>query len=394
MKCPHCESTQIRKNGHQKGKQRYLCKNCRKQFVDHTSIQILANLELEDHQEIPSTPTPEIQVITKLPVATSEIQNWLSAQGICLLLLDVENLKLDVKTEQFLATLCVYPLQVKIAFANWRNSAIGQQDVDFHKRGYQLIHVPGGKDSADAKMIVRGMAICCEYPQIKEVFICSSDTLLMHLCNELQIQGLTVYHVRRHGTVLIVENRNTGETQHYSILIGSEIPELDDLAEQLKNLVTLEQNSLNDRLCNLNNLSILFQERLNLAVNANRPNISSINEEKPDGNLSTSELELTNPSPVSETTMLIPGVEAKPINSVEDLERVIMQMIKAMTSNTDVDYVAVDKIKNLFQSLYNEPADTIIKKFKPNSSLIKFLRSQTSLFKLTLLNTEHQVAIK
>lgn len=34
MKCPQCESTQISKNGHRHGKQNYICRNCRKQFVE------------------------------------------------------------------------------------------------------------------------------------------------------------------------------------------------------------------------------------------------------------------------------------------------------------------------------------------------------------------------
>lgn len=33
MICPHCQSSQLSKNGHRRGKQCYLCKNCRKQFV-------------------------------------------------------------------------------------------------------------------------------------------------------------------------------------------------------------------------------------------------------------------------------------------------------------------------------------------------------------------------
>jgi predicted RNA-binding Zn-ribbon protein involved in translation (DUF1610 family) len=33
IQCPTCESTEIRKNGHRKDKQRYVCKDCGKQFV-------------------------------------------------------------------------------------------------------------------------------------------------------------------------------------------------------------------------------------------------------------------------------------------------------------------------------------------------------------------------
>jgi AcrR family transcriptional regulator len=33
MKCPHCRSVQLSRNGYRRGKQCYLCKDCRKQFV-------------------------------------------------------------------------------------------------------------------------------------------------------------------------------------------------------------------------------------------------------------------------------------------------------------------------------------------------------------------------
>jgi transposase-like protein len=34
MECPECKSTHIHKNGHKKGKQNYLCVDCRRQFID------------------------------------------------------------------------------------------------------------------------------------------------------------------------------------------------------------------------------------------------------------------------------------------------------------------------------------------------------------------------
>jgi transposase-like protein len=34
MECPECRSTHIHKNGHKKGKQNYLCVDCRRQFID------------------------------------------------------------------------------------------------------------------------------------------------------------------------------------------------------------------------------------------------------------------------------------------------------------------------------------------------------------------------
>lgn len=39
MICPHCYSKQVSKNGQRRGKQCYLCKDCRKQFVNPNDVQ-------------------------------------------------------------------------------------------------------------------------------------------------------------------------------------------------------------------------------------------------------------------------------------------------------------------------------------------------------------------
>jgi transposase-like protein len=38
MNCPKCDSNNVRKNGHRRGKQNYQCKNCGRQFLDHYSV--------------------------------------------------------------------------------------------------------------------------------------------------------------------------------------------------------------------------------------------------------------------------------------------------------------------------------------------------------------------
>ena len=37
MICPECQSSNLKKNGHKRGKQNYFCKNCRLQFIDSYS---------------------------------------------------------------------------------------------------------------------------------------------------------------------------------------------------------------------------------------------------------------------------------------------------------------------------------------------------------------------
>ena len=41
MMCPHCQSKQLQKNGHRRGKQCYRCKECSKQFVNPTCLPTL-----------------------------------------------------------------------------------------------------------------------------------------------------------------------------------------------------------------------------------------------------------------------------------------------------------------------------------------------------------------
>jgi transposase-like protein len=43
MKCPKCESTQISKNGHHRGKQNYICKQCGRQFVESYELRGYSN---------------------------------------------------------------------------------------------------------------------------------------------------------------------------------------------------------------------------------------------------------------------------------------------------------------------------------------------------------------
>ena len=42
MKCPHCQSEQLSKNGYRRGKQCYRCKECGKQFVDNSQRSTIA----------------------------------------------------------------------------------------------------------------------------------------------------------------------------------------------------------------------------------------------------------------------------------------------------------------------------------------------------------------
>jgi hypothetical protein len=184
--------------------------------------------------------------------------------GIAILLLDVENLQLNPETEKFLAEVCTYPIQIKVAFANWRN--MGKQDAEYHQRGYELIHVPAGKDSADVKMATVGSSIFVHYPTAKEVFVCSSDNVLTHLCTTLQTHGLTVYLVRKQGETIMVSNSKTGDAFTHAFKPSLETSALSQLIAQLKQLIRLEQARTDCQWVKLSRISNLFQTHYKLAI--------------------------------------------------------------------------------------------------------------------------------
>jgi hypothetical protein len=151
----------------------------------------------------------KVTILRIVPASPSQVDPIPSPKAaIAILLLDLENIRLDANEEKFLQTCCQHPLQIKIAFANWR-SINKTLDAELNDRGYQMIHVPTGKNSADMKMTALGASLFVAYPGVKEVFVCSSDSDLAHLCNTLRLHGLTAYAVRRGSSSLQVINTTT-----------------------------------------------------------------------------------------------------------------------------------------------------------------------------------------
>jgi L-rhamnose mutarotase len=184
--------------------------------------------------------------------------------GMAILLLDAENLQLHINTEKFLGTICNFPIQVKIAFANWSNR--GKLDVELHERGYDLIHVPAGRDNADGKMIAFGASIHELYPNAKEVFVCSSDKVMTNLCNNLQQHGLTVYQVSQHGENINIFNNSTGENTIHSVKPLPELPSVEQFILQIKNLIKEEQKQTSIYWIKLSQLSKLYKNKYKLNI--------------------------------------------------------------------------------------------------------------------------------
>ncbi|MEP6524739.1 NYN domain-containing protein [Microcoleus vaginatus DQ-U2] len=381
MKCPRCESDQVRKNGRPNGHQRYLCKACRQHFFERLSPQSFSRK---------CTETRLSEAIPKeiAPATTTE------SGGIAILLLDAENLKLKVNTEQFLADLCDYPLQVKIAFANWKNPSIGKLDAELYDRGYELIHVPGGANSADGKMIAFGAAMLYRYRDVKQVFVCSSDGLLNHLCNQLQNQGVTVFRVRRQNAVLSVENPLTGDTHHYSCERELEIPSFEELANQVAELLKAEHKSIEERIARFSSVAELFQERRTVAFTSTTSPAAALSQSVQNEVTPVSEASLASVAVNQNLQEIIPDLNSNPIESLDVLKYILVEIIETAKVELKEDSIPVAIIKKKFFAKYQFHADLIVKQLLGNnSSLIKLFQSESADFKIKLIGSEHQVAI-
>jgi hypothetical protein len=424
MKCPRCESTLYRKNGRRNDKQNYLCKNCGKQFLEPTfpsplESDLLANSN--EHTKVSIPETRELSLLENLSeekvtdkslnsfsltlpeelLQTILSTDWLESAtfskllqkfqqqveikhqletGISLLLLDAENLKLDISSELFLASVCKYSLQVKMAFANWRNPSIGKQDIELYNRGYQLVHVPGGKDSADAKMIALGACVLRSYPTVKEILVCSGDGILIHLCNELQNQGLIVHWVRRQGQTLHIENRNTGKLTHYSLAMATEVPSFEKVVDTIQDLIKTEQESINARLNGLAAIANLFQERCDININHHKKQ-SHIEEQILilDDSLADCDHE--------EQQEDIPNISNR-----ETLDKLLLKIIQDIKIKYPTIKLSVSKLGTELQKITGQSPNSIVKKLKLGSSFTKYLESSPT-FTLKASGKEYEVGI-
>lgn len=319
--------------------------------------------------------------------------------GIAILLLDVENLQLTIETEKFLEGICHYPIQIKVAFANWRS--MGKKDAEFHQRGYQLIHVPPGKDSADLKMATVGASIFVHYPTAKEIFVCSSDRALTHLSNTLQAHGLTVFQVRKQIDKIIVLNSKTGQVETHSLVTIPEITPLEQLVIQLKELIKKEQQRASTQWIKLSTISSLFRDTYGLVLNQvvahhflgtktrdiflKYPTDFVIH--KPSATSQTYvtlfEVKLSPPPPILSQENLN-NHQAAPasltdINSLEDLERALVKIVGDLTNNSPENSVFLSNVGSEFHRQYGKQITQIIKDFNLGRKFTKFLQSCASL---------------
>ncbi|NET60681.1 MAG: NYN domain-containing protein [Symploca sp. SIO2E6] len=338
-----------------------------------------------------------------LPILPEEVQEidpaFKKDEGIAILLLDAENLQLDPDTENFLVGVCRYPLQIKIAFANWRT--MGKQDAELHRRGYELIHVPAGKDSADVKMATVGSSIFVHYPTAREVFVCSSDKVLTHLCNTLQTHGLTVYSVCKQGPKIRVLNRQNSHSQTHSLLPQVEIPSLDKFISQLQEIITAEQNNHHHNWVRLSKLSQLYKNKYNIAITqvvaghllGKRARdlflkypAQFVIHQPPE----QSEIYITvfpqlpsaeaaaNPS-TQPTAITTQDTASFTINSRADLEQSIVKIVKSLTAQSPESYIDLSRIATEFNMRYDQNIKETITRLQLKVKFVKLLHSCSAL---------------
>ncbi|MBD2123282.1 NYN domain-containing protein [Trichocoleus sp. FACHB-262] len=336
-----------------------------------------------------------------------------TSPAIAILLLDAENLQIDVKTEQFLAQNCAYPIQIKIAFANWRN--MGKQDVELHKRGYELIHVPAGKDSADVKMATVGSSIFVHYPTAKEVLVCSSDRVMTHLCTTLKTHGLTVYLVHKQEKLIQVWNPRTGKTEIFNPEKSVEIHSLNDCIGHLKRIMQDEQQNTGNQWVELVKVSKKFQQENGFTISQvtskhlpgkkarelfsshpehfvihQLPNQTGLyvalfqSEELGRGkqeSLNSREVETTH----QQTTFKV--------SSSSDLEKALLNLFHEMAAQSKQPSIPLTLLGDGFRKQHGQAVNTVLKeKLKLTGNLTKFLQNSDA-FKLELSDKGWQVAI-
>ncbi|RCJ22224.1 hypothetical protein A6770_30000 [Nostoc minutum NIES-26] len=317
--------------------------------------------------------------------------------GIAVLLLDAENLQLNTDTEKFLKEVCNYPIQVKIAFANW--CSMGKRDIELHGRGYDLIHVPTGRDNADGKMIAFGSSVHERYANAKEVLVCSSDKVMTNLCNHLQQNGLIVYQVSKQGEGLIVLNSSIAKIVKQFPNPAPEIPTVEQFIQQIKKLIKAEQKRTQSCWIKLATISQAFKNKYNFTITQvvskhlpgkkardifiNYPaefvihqvdeasewyiTLFEINQEKVVNGKNDGLASSTKASPVLSS-----------ITSKADLEQALKNIINELTKQSPGSYINIGNLGSSFKQQYGKPITEQIKSLHLSGNFIKLLQSCSS----------------
>jgi len=192
-----------------------------------------------------------------------------------------------------------------------------------------------------------------------------------------------------------VENRNTGQLSYYSLAMQTSIPSFEGLIQKIEALIKAEQQSITERLSKLAIVSTLFQERYNLTINANRSNNSTgvvqqseiirIKENSTQSQTVKKPVEFNNSAATTLTVV-------DSINSREELEKALIEIIQALKVNSPKVKLSVAKLGTELRKASGQTPNSIVKKLKLGSNFTKFLQSCPT-FQLKKIDKEYEVAI-
>jgi predicted RNase H-related nuclease YkuK (DUF458 family) len=331
--------------------------------------------------------------ITNIKPSEAEQNASVSKSDIAVLLLDAENLQINAETEKFLATVCNYPIQIKIAFANW--CSMGKLDIELHGRGYDLIHVPAGKDNADGKMITFGSSVHERYPTVREVLVCSSDKVMINLCNHLQQHGLMVYQVSKQGEDITVLNSYTGKIVKQVTNSAPEIPTVTQFIEQIKELIKTEQKRTHSCWIQLATISQNYKNKYKLTIShiaakhfpgkkareifVNYPAEFVLHQIDQAAAVYITIFDINSEKSVNSKNDPVQNDKAQLLSNIgskADLEQVLKNIISELTIHSPGSYINIGPLGSQFKKQYGKPITEQIKSLQLNGNFIKFVQSR------------------
>ncbi|MGB3754957.1 MAG: NYN domain-containing protein [Rivularia sp. (in: cyanobacteria)] len=347
----------------------------------------------EKQQDINSADKNPNEPHKALSVSRASLKEIALPKAIAALLLDAENIQITPETEQFLTENGFNSIQIKIAFANWQG--MGKKDVEFHNRGYDLIHVPRGKENAEGKMIAFGSIIDEYYPKVKEVLVCSSNNVMTHLCDRLQQKGLTVYQLSQESSNLTILNGKTNETQNHTIL-----PSIEKLLSQIKEIIKEQVVQTSNQWIKLSIICKLYKEKYNFGVN------KVISHHLPGKNVKNifvnkSEFVIHQIPEHPEIYVAIfkmptlqevdNNIKLLTFGNKSELEQALIKIITNLVGKTPDNYIPIYTVGERFDKKYGKAITKILKELNMSGNLVNFLQSCNS-FKLKKTGNIWQVA--
>jgi len=304
-----------------------------------------------------------------------------NAQAIAILLLDAENIDLSPDAEAWLEKDCIYPLSLKFAFGNWKK--LGNRDVDLHQRGYQLLHVPQGKNHADDKMTMIGSSILVHLPTIKAAIVCSNDNGLENLRHTLRFQGLDVSLLQRHQHTLKLTNCKTKQSTTFQLSTPVKMPSVEQGVQYCQNYLSGSDAAK----VPLTELSAAFSKALGFPISAfvkhhklaktPKAFFQKSPKFKVTADKGNSQCYVSNCTQLGRTSTEKPDTDNPQQRefTVSGLRRLLVGIAKALIQQQEGGEVPIGALAITFRQQYEQPIKAVLKKLELGQSLPKFLQT-------------------